>query len=198
MTPRLFNLLLFGLALAILAVLATCKRSPDPAPAPASAPLVCNISGLGGSQTDSQLDDILVMEHTFSGMQTAIWNNNGWMSPVADYCRKSKYDRLIFVAHSFGGQAACDEAAKLPAVDLLILIDPVCHDWGKSTITVPSSVKACVVFRRASEGWGVIGIERRATVMGKAMIVDVGGGHNQIPHDPAVIAEIHDLIGGVL
>lgn len=188
---RCYIYAIVGLILAI--ALASCKRSSDPAPTPrASAPFIGNVSGLGGTATTSQIDDLVAMERaSFPEAQVRMFGpKNGWMADVAGTVKASKYDRLILLGHSFGGDTVARAAAQVN-VDLLILIDPVVHSPGQDEITIPPSVKRCIVFRRASEGfWGSIGIERRANINGVASILTIDDDHNAIPHRPDVIAEV--------
>jgi hypothetical protein len=185
-----------GLIAAMLLALCVpaCKESPVPAPAPkSSSPLIVNLCGLGNTE-GAPPDGIVAMERIlFPEAQIVYFKPNGWLSPATDYIRKSEYSKLIVLGHSFGAHRAALTASEVQ-VDLLILIDPVAYGTGEDTITVPASVKRTLVFRRSSEGAGVVGMARRANINGKIEMLNVDKNHSTICDAPEVRIAIQDAI----
>lgn len=190
----------FGAFVLILAMNAKgCKRSPDPtATTKPASPLIVNVSGLGNS-AGSPLDPLVNMQRiTFPDAQIAYLPTNGWQTNIGDYIRKSQYSKLVLIGHSFGGDHSARAATALGTegkpVDLLILIDPVAYGAGNDTVTVPQNVVRCIVFRRKSEGAGIVGMARRANINGKVEITNLDLGHSAIASDNAVLVAVQDAI----
>lgn len=184
MTLRGYNILVVGMALAVL--LASCKRSSDPAPTTKpSAPLIVSVGGLEGSQL-GEVNSMIAVE--FPGADVAFFGpKNGFASDVEGYIGSNPHDTIIGVAHSFG----CDEP--WGKMKLLVLLDPVCRP-GHAFIEIPASVETCIVYRARIPTPGIF----RASLMGKFSEVWVNRSHNNLPHDPPTISDIRADIKGAL
>lgn len=176
-------------ALAVL-ILSNCKRSPDPAPATnPTAPLAVFIGGLDNDQTGSVR---AMVADDFPSFQRMVFGpKNGWKSDVAGVVKKAQFSKLVMVAHSFGTDRACRDAAKLGVpIRLLVLLDPVAFDTGNEEVWVPANVERCLVFRASKQTPFV----NQARVHGVFEETIVEGHHSEICHDPAMLDAVREAM----
>lgn len=182
----LINTLL--LTLCFVGVLLSCKRSdPPPAPPPAK-PLIVTVPGLASSQL-GEVNTMLVTAFPDAAL-AAFGPDNGFASDVPAYVNASPHGALLAAGHSFG----CDERWQdMGRIRVLIMLDPVCRP-GHLTITIPSNVEVCIVYRATIPTIGIF----PATVHGPHVEKFVQRSHNMLPHDPPTLAEVESVIRSVL
>lgn len=105
----------------------------------------------------------------------------------AALAREKPRERIIMVGHSFGCKTVAEAAAKLPAIDLAIFIEPAWND-----VTVPRNVRRVLWFQRSE-----IGFTRKAKILAGVKPVVINGGHNTVTESPTLISGIVEAINQV-
>jgi len=181
----------------VLLLVACNKNEPTPS-TPSSAnvhvKIVDLIGGLGSNQLSSDMQTQIVTIPNVDVVNISNWNGYNKDNYAAILTEKAKYadSDIYIVAHSFGGDAGIQVAAKLGEngyiVKRMYVFDPV-KISSDDKLFVPSSVQVFKWFKPSNFTLFIVS----GNVEGGTYIL-LNGDHNSITHDlntlSSIVAEI--------
>ena len=153
-----------------------------PACATSKPTLVVLVGGAGLSQLGDLGETISAMCPDADVMEASGWD--GFRADLKRIVKERPSRGLVLVGHSFGCETIAKAAAGIPAVDLVVMIDPAWDD-----ITLGPTIGSCLWYQR-----GDAGMERQAVVRNGGRPILIGGDHNDICHSQRLREEVARVV----
>lgn len=165
------------LILAIVLLVAGCKKPATPPPPSKPTPVVLTVCGLGSSQ----LSDVVMGLTYVKDFQTVdMGSPDGYRADIQGYANSIPNDIRAAVGHSAAGGALCRAALTCPKLKHLVLLDPALD----SDITIPAGVDCLVIVADPTP------FITQSRVHGLFREVHSPYSHNIFLHHPEVVAMV--------
>jgi pimeloyl-ACP methyl ester carboxylesterase len=161
----------------VLCCITGCAR-PEPI-------LVVTVGGLGFSQMGDLRHAVTQQCPQAKVVSAGAWD--AYKADIKAIATEKPHEHIILIGHSLGCPAIAQTAEQLPKVDLAVFIDPAWDDFH-----LPSTVAHYLWYQRSD-----FGLERKAHIVGAAAARRIQGSHNNIPHDPELIAAVVQAINTI-
>ena len=156
-----------------------------PACASSKPTVVLLVGGAGLSQLGELGENISAICPDAEVIETGGWD--GFRADVHRIALNHSGQGLVLIGHSFGCQTIARDAAQIPGIDLVVMIDPAWDD-----ITLPPTIRSCFWYQRSQAG-----LERTATIRNGGSPMIIASDHNDICHSPRLISEVTQAVRGI-
>lgn len=140
--------------------------------------IVITVGGLGFSQMYDLRTTIAKEVPDAKVVSAGAWD--AYKADILTLATDPPRERIILIGHSFGCEAIARAAAELPRVDLAIFIDPAWSDFQ-----LARTIDRYLWYTRSR-----FDLTRQARIVGATGPRQIDGGHNDLPHSPALIAQV--------